>query len=145
MARRWMRADRGTGGTERLWSTCWREPCWRGDFARSDFRLVILAKVHARVEAGDLVAVAIEQQSLVRLEKFREAAFASLAPARMVDFGIHVGVEAVLLRGIKIPRSGRLVFDEADFHQRLDALESILPRDDHAHGSAVLIGQGFAI
>src|SRR5438445_11900920 len=98
MARRWRRADRGTGGRERLWSICWRESCWREGLARSDSRLVVLAQVHAGVEAGDLIAVAVKQQSLVRLEKFREAAFASMTRTRMIDFLVHVGGKAVLLR-----------------------------------------------
>src|SRR6266481_9103039 len=113
--------------------------------ARSDPRLVVFAQIHARVKAGDLVGVAVEHQGLVGLEEFGEAALASLAPAGMIDFGIHIGIEAVLLRGIEIPRSGRLVFDKTNFHQGLDALESIFPRQDHAHRSAILVWQRFAI
>src|SRR6266436_4793946 len=80
------------------------------------FPLVILAQIHTGVQAGDLIGVAVEHQSFMSFEEFGEAALASLAPAGMIDFGIHVGIEAVLLRGIEIPRSGRLVFDKTNFH-----------------------------
>src|SRR5690348_3695352 len=99
-------------------------------YARSESRLVILAQIHTGVEARDLVAVPIEHQSFVRLEPFREAALAGLAPARVIDLGIDVGIEAVLLGRIEVPRSGWLVFDKTDFHQRFDALESVFPRHD---------------
>src|SRR5260370_30703373 len=71
------------------------------------FPLVILEQIHAGVEAGDLIGVAVEHQGFMGFEEFGEAALASLAPAGMIDFGIHVGIEAVLLRGLHIPRSAR--------------------------------------
>src|ERR1700738_1465613 len=74
------------------------------------FPLVILAQIHARVEAGDLIGVAVEHQGFMSFEEFGEAALASLAPAGMIDFGIHVGKEAVLLRGIEIPCGGGVAF-----------------------------------
>src|SRR3989442_8099633 len=100
---------------------------------------IVFTEVHSVVEARDLVAIAVKHQR-VPLEKFAQAAFFLLAPARMVHAGIHVGIETVFMRIRKIPRRGRLILDEFDFHQRLDAFESVFPRYDHAHRSAVLVG-----
>src|SRR5260370_38130139 len=79
------------------------------------FPLVILAQIHTGVQAGDLIGVAVEHQGFMSFEEFGEAALASLAPAGLTDFGIHVGIEAVLLCGIHLPSRWWLVFDKADF------------------------------
>src|SRR5690606_31649318 len=57
------------------------------------------AQIHPGVERGDLVGVAVEHQGLALAGE--EAAFADpslggLGPARMRDFWIDVGIEAVL-------------------------------------------------
>ena len=105
---------------------------------------VIFLQVHAGVEAGDLVLITVEHEG-VALEDFAEAAFFGLAPARMIDVGIHVGIEAVLVRVGEIPGCGRFFSDKFDFDDGLDALETVLPRNDHANGRAVLIGKCVAV
>jgi hypothetical protein len=45
----------------------------------------------------------------------------------------------------KVPGSWRHLLLEFDFDQRLDALETVFPRNNHAHGRAVLIWQRFAV
>src|ERR1043166_406001 len=84
---------------------------------------VVLAQIHAGVETGDLV-VSVEHQRLMRFEKLRQAPLTRLAPARMIHIRIHVGVETVFARAVQVPRCWRLIFDESDFHDRLDALEA---------------------
>src|SRR3989338_7626673 len=59
--------------------------------------LVVPLQVHPAVEAGHLIAVAVEQQGLAH-EEVADAALLSLAPARMVHRRLHVCVEAVLVR-----------------------------------------------
>src|ERR1700730_3096139 len=82
---------------------------------------VILLQVHSGVHASDLIAVAVEHES-VAAEDFAEAAFLSLAPARMVDGGIHVGIKAVFVRSRERPCGRRLAFHKFNFDDRLDAL-----------------------
>src|SRR5438445_5055993 len=98
-------------------------------------RSIVFTEVHSVVEARDLVAIAVKHQR-VPLEKFAQSALFLLAPARMVHAGIYVGIEAVFMSIRKIPRRRRLILDEFDFHQRLDAFESVSPRYDHAHRRA---------
>src|SRR5207302_1934120 len=64
-----------------------------------------------------------------------------LTPARMIDRGVDVGVEAVLVGSGHIPRSVGLALGEADLHDRLDALEAVLPGHDEAQRRAVLVGE----
>src|SRR5579864_4384752 len=63
----------------------------------------------------------------------------------MIDFRIDVGIEAVLVGVSNIPRAWRLFFHQADLDDRLDALETVLPRHDEPEGCAVLRGKSFAI
>src|ERR1700720_4135982 len=109
-----------------------------------DSRLVILLQIHPGVHACDRIAVAVEHQR-VPAEDFAEAAFLGLAPARVIYCGIHVGIESVFGGGHAAPSGWWLTFHKFDFHDGLDALESIFPRDHHAHRSAVLIWQRFSI
>src|SRR5579872_1843119 len=55
--------------------------------------LVPLPEIHAGVQARDLIAVAVEHQGLRGLEVGAQPALGRLAPARMIDFGIHVRIE----------------------------------------------------
>ena len=64
---------------------------------------------------------------------------------RMVHLGVHVGVEAVLPRVLPLPRRERLLLDEPDADNRLDALEPVLPGDDQTERRPVLVGQGDAV
>src|SRR6266481_7723998 len=105
---------------------------------------MVFLQIHSAVHASDLIAVAVEHNGRPH-EDFAEAALLGLAPARMVDVGIDVRVETVLAGCIAIPRGGRLFFLEADFHQRLDALITVFPRDDHANRRAVLRRKSLAV
>ena len=57
----------------------------------------ILLEIHSSVEGRDLISIAVEHQSRP-LEEFAYAAFFGLAPARMIDIGVHIGVETILVR-----------------------------------------------
>src|SRR5256886_7438787 len=63
----------------------------------------------------------------------------------MIDLRVDVGVEPVLLRSRDIPGGGGLSRTEADLHDRLDALEAVLPGHDEAQRRAVLVGQDPAV
>src|SRR5688572_30078326 len=69
-------------------------------------RSVVLLQVHAFVQRRHFLFVAVEHQGRhARAEHAgADLSFASLAPARMVDTGIHIGVEAVFMRRRDIPR-----------------------------------------
>jgi len=54
-----------------------------------------LAQVHAGVEAGHLLGVAVERQRRAASD-LADPSLRRLAPARMVDRRVHVRVEAVL-------------------------------------------------
>src|SRR5438132_1131858 len=99
-----------------------------------------LAQVHAGVEAGHLLGVAVERQRRAASD-LADPSLRRLAPARMVDRRVHVRGEAVLAGRREVPRGRRLGLDEADAHDRLDALEPVLPRDDEAERRAVLVRQ----
>src|SRR5208282_2687110 len=68
-----------------------------------------------------------------------------LAPARMIDFRVHVGIETVFARVLPIPGCDRLLLDQAYAHDGLDALEPILPWHHEPDGRSVLIWQRLAI
>src|SRR5688500_12028472 len=57
----------------------------------------VLAQVHACVQTGNFFGVAVEGQRRPP-PKLADAPLAALAPARMIHFRVHVGVEAVLVR-----------------------------------------------
>src|ERR1051326_1327969 len=76
--------------------------------------LEIPPEIHAGVERRDLVAVAVEHLRLVALEEARQPLLGRLAPARMVDRRVHVGVEPVLVRRLQLPGVHRLFLDEPD-------------------------------
>ena len=66
------------------------------------------AQIHASIETRNLVGIAVERQRRVALGE--EAAFPDLAlgflgPARMIDFRIHVRVEAVFVGVLPVPTS----------------------------------------
>src|SRR5882672_5508025 len=102
-----------------------------------EFRLVIFLQVHAVVETRHLVAVAIEHLSRRALEKPRQANFLGLAPARVVHFGIHVGVETVFMGVCNVPGCWGLILDKSNLDQRLGTLESVFPRNDRSDGRAI--------
>src|ERR1039457_3990000 len=105
--------------------------------------LVVLLEIHPVVQAGHLVAVAVEHAGRPFAE-FAQPPLTRLAPPWMVHLRIDVGVEPVLGRIRQIPRGGRLAADQADFDDRFDALEPVLPGQDHAHWRAILRRQRLA-
>jgi hypothetical protein len=103
--------------------------CCRAPIIGVSSRLEILLQIHTRVELGDLVGIAVEQQGFA-FGPFPEAPLACLAPARVRDIGVDVGVKTLLLGSCGLPGAHGLLLDEAHFDNRLDALEAILPRHD---------------
>src|SRR5207249_11443916 len=102
------------------------------------------AQVHARVEIGNLLGVAVERERRAPAE-LAETPLGRLAPARMINRRVHVRIETVLTRRGQIPRGGRLLIGETDLHDRLDALEAVLPGNDEAKWRAVLVREHFAV
>ena len=107
----------------------------------------VLAQVHPVVERCHLIGVAVEHErgAALLIEGQADAALGLLAPAGMVDVGIHVGVEAVFVGRLIVPGGGRLLVEEAHGHDRLGGFEAVLPGHHDADGSAVLVGQRFAV
>src|SRR3546814_4585654 len=91
---------------------------WSSDVCSSDLALFAVAVVHAR---GDAIC-----EQLAGLAG--DAAFGLLAPARVVDVRVDVAEEAVFRRLQVVPGGFGHLLDELDFHDRLDALEAVLPR-----------------
>src|ERR1051325_8401516 len=106
--------------------------------------LKVFPQVHALIQRSDLVAVAIKRKRFA-LQEFSDAPLGRLAAARVIDLGVDVGIEAVIRRSGLHPRGRRLLLAEANLHDRLDALESVLPRHDDADRRAVLIRQRLAL
>src|SRR5256884_5288995 len=98
----------------------------------------------AGVQARDLIAIPVEHERGA-FEDFAEAAFPGLAPARMIHVGIHVRIKTVLVWCREVPGGRRHFGLKLDLDQRLDALETVFPRNHHAHRRAILIGQGFSV
>ncbi len=63
----------------------------------------------------------------------------------MIDGGVDVGVEAVLVGADVVPGGVGLLVSEVDADDGFAALEAVLPRDDDADGGAVLVGKGVAV
>src|SRR5688572_32978122 len=101
-------------------------------------------QVHAAVEVRDRVGVPVEGQGGAARE-LPDAALAGLAPARMIDLGVHVGVKAVFFGAGAVPSGARLLLDEADFYDRFGAFEAVLPRYYQAQRRAVLPRQGRSV
>src|ERR1700691_3232959 len=68
-----------------------------------------------------------------------DPSFGRLAPAWMIDCGIHVRIKAVLVGPRYIPRSRRLFLRQTNIHDRFDPFEAVLPRNHEADGRAVLV------
>ena len=67
--------------------------------------LVILLQIHSTVKIRDLFTVAVEHQGLAP-EEFTDAPLRRLAPARVIDFRIHIGVKTVFLRRMRFHAVG---------------------------------------
>src|SRR2546426_12421020 len=94
---------------------------------RRDTTLVELLQVHPRVERRDLVRVAVEHERIASAQ-LANPPLRRLAPARVAHLGVDVRVEAVLARRGLVPGGLGLVGSEPHAHQRLPALEAVLPR-----------------
>src|SRR3954465_10890064 len=103
---------------------------------------VVRLQVHAGIEAGNLVGVAVEGQGGVAAggeeATFADPPFARLAPARMVDCGIDVGIKSVLSGIACLPGVERLLVGQRDADDRLDALEALFPRNNEPDRRTVL-------
>src|SRR5690606_28631175 len=102
---------------------------------------VIRLQVHARIKRCDFLAIAVERQcrATVGTEEtaFTDAPCGRLTPARMVNLRVHIGVKAIFIGGLLLPRGWRLFFDKADLRDRLDSLEAIFPRHHEPDRCAV--------
>ncbi|KAG1083292.1 hypothetical protein G6F40_014812 [Rhizopus arrhizus] len=63
----------------------------------------------------------------------------------MRHVGVHVGIEAVLLRRRLDPGRHRQLFHKPDLDDRLGRLEAVLPRHCQAQRGSVLVGQDLAV
>src|ERR1700680_2804623 len=104
----------------------------------------ILAQIHAGIERGHLVGIAVEHQGRTA-QKFAQTALFGLAPAGVIDVGVHVRVETVLTRVRNIPSGRRFILHKADFNDRLNALEPVFPGQHDTHRGAVLVGKRFTV
>ena len=68
-----------------------------------------------------------------------------LGPAGVVVVGIDVGVEAVLHAVGLVPGGAGLLVGEVEADDGFCGFEAVLPGDDDADGSAVLVGEGLAV
>src|SRR5450432_2574024 len=109
--------------------------------------LEVLLQVHAIVEAGHLVAIAIEHERRPALleDRLTDAALAGLRPAGMVHRRVHIGVKAILVGGKVVPGRARGLVQKLHLHDGLGRLEAVLPGNDHPHRRTVLVRECFAI
>src|SRR6185369_9903037 len=107
-------------------------------------RSVVLLQVHPGVERRHLLGISVERKCGAAA-KLTDAPLVRLAPARMADGRIDVGVEAVFLRRRLFPGGLGLLADQPDPDDRLGTLEAVLPRHHHPHRRAVLIRQHLAV
>ena len=105
--------------------------------------LVIFLEIHPVVQAGHLVAVAVEHQG-GPLAEFAQPPLARLAPARMVHLADSRWSRTRTRADWPGSRGGRHAAHQADLDDRLDALEAVLPGQDHAHRRAILRRQRLA-
>src|SRR6516225_5954905 len=68
-----------------------------------------------------------------------------LAPARVGDIWLDVGLEAVLMRCQGVPEGRRFCLRQLDLDDGLRALEAVLPRGHQPQGRAVLLIQWMSI
>src|ERR1051326_6121853 len=106
--------------------------------------LEVFAQVHSGVHRSNLLAVPVEHQRR-SLEEIANPPLAGLAPPRMIDLWIYIGVETVLISSLYLPCIDRLFFGEIDVNYGFDPLESIFPRRNQAHRRTILVRQCFPI
>src|SRR6185436_2272464 len=83
--------------------------------------------LQSTVETRNIFAIAVEQQRRPALLG-GDVFLGRLAPARMRHLRIDVGPEAVLGRLQRFPETLRPLVAEAEMVDRLDRLETVLPR-----------------
>src|SRR5689334_22805874 len=76
--------------------------------------LEVLFQVHTRIEVRYLVGIAIKRQGGT-LREFPEAAFTCLDPPWVWHIGVHIGIEAILLRSRSHPGRHWLFLNKAHF------------------------------
>src|SRR5579885_29522 len=100
--------------------------------------------VQALVDAGNELAVAVEQQRFAPLAGADDL-FGRLAPARLRHRRIDVGPEAVFGGLQHFPHALRPLLDEGELDDRLDRLEAVFPRHRQPQRRAVLLGERMAV
>ena len=95
------------------------------------------------VEVGHVFGIAILKLGRYPFAGVYEA-LAGLGPARVRYFRVDVGPEVVFGRGVA-PEGGRLLCQELDLHDGLDAFEAVFPGRDEADGGTMLFGQFVAV
>src|SRR3989344_2866802 len=111
-------------------------------------RLEMFLQVHASVKRRHLLGIAVERQCLALGRKQRilaDAPLGRLAPAWMVHGRIDVGIKPVFAWARFHPCADRLLLDEADAYDGLDALEAVLPRHHQSDRRAILVWQHLAV
>ena len=96
------------------------------------------------VEMGHELAIAVIEQGR-HLPAGAELALGRLAPARVVDFRVDVGPEAVLAVADLLPEADRALVGEGEAGDRLDRLEAVFPRHREAERRAVLLRHRLAV
>src|ERR1700751_824759 len=82
---------------------------------------VVLLEIHSAVQTRHLLAVTVEHQSWLALLPDRSAnhSLCLLAPAGMIDVGIHVRIKTVFVRRHVVTCRMWLFIDKFHFHDRL--------------------------
>src|SRR4051794_3169571 len=105
---------------------------------------IVLPQVHAGIQRRDLFGVAIEGQRWPALG-FADALLGRLAPARVIDLRVDVGVKAIFVGPVGAPRCLGLAIDQVDLDDRLDPLEPVLPWHHQPNRRTVLWRQFLAV
>src|SRR5437879_7292837 len=85
----------------------------------------------------NLFGVTIEQESWAR-SKLTDAVLHLLAPAGMIDVRVYVRIKPIFVWRLNLPGRRRLVRDQHNLYDRLDALETIFPRYDETNRCTIL-------
>ena len=98
------------------------EPSWLppGQVSRTDEASIVLAQIHSRVKMRDFVRIAIEGQGWPAIdveEGAWQASLACLAPARVRNRRVYVGVEPVFTGLQLLPGIDRLSLGKADAYE----------------------------
>src|SRR6516164_9832255 len=106
-----------------------------------------LLQIHPCVERSDLFFVSVEFQSWLSGEEETSSndALGFLAPAWVINFGVHIGQKTVFAGGDLIPQCPWLISHKIDSCDRFSALESIFPGNHQADWRTVLILERFPV